>query len=239
MGESEYPVQLAPTIREAEGKAERMSDHTDIYVFDPQSFRENFRGMLKEPETVPVRSSEAGLEGGLVVTRAGNAAVIYETGAAPCTLGVVFDREGTAAIMHEPIAGGQAAGSSVDYGKNLGRFAQGLGEGANVVISGTNVMGEQRQAAISMVKQGLVGVPDEKLIEVYTRESLGREIMGGKLSLTEEMIYGVCFVPENLSNDGKNKLILLGRHINEEPVSPAEVLQRDTASSGGFGVKLD
>jgi len=238
MGESEYPIPLAPTIREAEGKAERMSDHTDIYVFDTGSFKENFRQLMKEPDAVGLRSSEAGLEGGLVVTRMGSAAVIYETGAAPCTLGVAFNEKGDAAIMHEPIAGGMAAGSDVEYGRSLGRFAGELGDGANVVISGTNVMGEQRRAAVAIVKERLAGVPDERIVEIYSREAAGMKIMEGKLDLTQEMIYGVCFVPKDLSNDGRNKLILLGRQANEEPVSPVEALGRSSVGTGGFGVSL-
>lgn len=216
---SGYSIELNAQQEDAENKAEKLQ-HTDIYVCNPNQFNELFPTLLRDINTASVSNKRDFQE----TTDNGEdtQCILFENNAAFCTLALSFNEGGTAALIHEPLAPDlktiripSKLQAQIDKLKNLAKS-----DGGHMVVSGMNTNESDRQ----LVQEYLTDGNNERLIPIFA-------FADDKYHGTNaNEIEGLCFIPRGLTNDGRNKIILLS--LNSETLhesvtkTPKEFLEK-------------
>ncbi len=234
-----YPVSLdEQTAYDAEQKAERL-ENTDVYVLSGKEFEATISRLLKDGRDTPSASGMDALENGLVVTKPDSPRVIFEENAVPCTLAVMFNEEGEAALLHLPLSLrlldlGEIPNCDNETLQALDAFAKELGVDANLLITGTNVTSPLRNDVQNAISVQVASVGPEKRMEIFTPDIESSSPI--RVPITKSVIYGLCFVPRTLSSDGRNKVVLVGRNNLEPPASFASYFKKENA--GGILIEV-
>lgn len=210
--QSGYHVEMAPGIEQAENAAEKLVQ-TDILVFGPKEFDEYYLGYLKNPDNRKIRSggsSETTLADTL------GQEVVGEFNAMSCTLLLAFNEAGEAHIMHWPLS------SNINF---WGKFPQYVEEqvtkmkqfveatDGKFLVTGMNTSGKERTRVLKALKLN----NDPETIKIFSStEDSEREDVG--VGVKENAIEGVCFIPKDLSKDGRNKIILISRRVDKDGI---------------------
>jgi len=208
---SRYHVELNETQEYAETRFEQIH-HTDVLIFGPDEFKERFLGYLKYGKDTPIADTYNYQE-----TRCGegeSVQVISEQEASFCTLLLAFNQMGEGIIVHYPVA--DMISSKGTLPENIATEVARMHKFANetngyLVITGTNTSNKERERVLGALNLG----KSENIIPILTVEdrSNRRGLAGSHLA---NNIQGVCFIPKQLSADGRNKVILLAQRINKD-----------------------
>ena len=216
--------------------AEEVTEHeviaeekkADIEVVSVLQFRDKLLSELKNGINTPIVDLERDSQMGVVTSSANEPKVVYESGAVPCAIIVVYNERGDISIAHEPMATnisqkGELSEPSLAVLRVLDATAIGYGSTARAMITGINVEENLREQTVKAIEENLTS---------YTRR------IDKRFAATEEEVFdGVCVIPPQLSKDGRTKIIITARKRDQEPISAGDVLM-PKKPGGGFAVSF-
>lgn len=233
---SSYHVALNHTQETAEHKAEKL-ENTDILIMGPNDFRERFVKYLKEGEKTPI-SDEYGRQATFASDEDGPK-IIAEQEASFCTLLLAFNEKGEGIVYHYPLIdflgpNGELPQNVADEINTMKEFVKNTG--GHILVTGTNLPQAERDVLLQALS-----FEEDRNIVIMTDGSESDRFREGSEILANN-IQGICFIPKQLSNDSRNKIILLAQRINknefDEQLRPIDLLDRGyTNGSKGFAVR--
>lgn len=239
MSESLYPVGLDPNLyEEFKFKTEQIKG-TDILVLGEEGFNRLFPQFLKDGRQTPWREWGGG-KIHFVTTAEVDPAVIFDFNASHCTMAIAFDSKGTAAIFHEPLV----ADLSRDDGKlstvhlnilaDFDRLVGSFGTDVSIVVTATNFSGSLRKTTLDQFTAGIHSVSESKIIKVLSdpNKLSTKPTPFSDTDYTDQFLYGICFVPRQLSIDNRNKVVVIKRDYKEKPLDPKNFFNTAPPSSG-------
>ena len=234
---SGYHVELNEGQEHAEHKFEQLKE-TDVLLLGPDDFKSHFLTYLKYGEETPIDRNY-----GENATSPGDpqgSKVIAEQDASYCTLLLAFAESGDARVLHQPLIPFLESGeplpeiykAEIERVKDLAREKNGI-----IILTGTNAHpAEQRMVLDELSRDGA-----DNIVPVLTTFEIVEDAQS-KVQRASQNIQGICFIPKQLSADGRNKVILIAQKIAdgafEEQINPRDLLKNIINPKPGLKIEL-
>jgi hypothetical protein len=194
----------------------------EVYITTPNDFQDMMSTMNLNEDVlnqyqIPYQELAQLLKpetGSLSTTTVESPKILLDDRATFCTLLLLFDQGGNAALLHEALAYGVMSGglSDVPSVMSFEEFGQTLGE-KNLIITGTNVSTRFRRKITSELMRVLSPSKIEVIDTIFTDDQQLSDILELNDDSPADMIRGVVFFPRQMTTDDKNKVVLIGHSI--------------------------
>lgn len=203
----------------------------EVYVMTSKIFRQKFMGLIAQEyrDHIPFEDGTSVDKlgrnyPGIKITIEVSPHIIYTEAAYPCSIIIVWDEKGNAAIAHmtqyqvldeSPEKQQKQKAKGNQTFDKMTQFAnQNLTDNRALIITATNLDDKMRSSIVDSITTGIRGLELSDIGYVFTDGGnlidSRKDVPKGKLRTTANSIDGTYFIPRQLTNNGNNIVILVG-----------------------------